>query len=210
MVHLHDAEPKYQFDLSGGNLSLDFANTVSWRKISQLAADHLFSYDDIISFAEQSCILSSQESNELRALAQRKHRLADAAFRRALVYREHVYRTFAALAEGKPPESGDLQQINDFVLEALHHRHLEPTNGHYRWGWQWNSKNALERILWPIAQSAADLLTSPELNMVRMCEAPDCAWLFLDQSRNRSRRWCDMKVCGNRQKARRHYQRLHR
>ena len=61
-------------------------------------------------------------------------------------------------------------------------------------------------ILWPIAKSAADLLIPPELE-VRLCKAPDCAWLFLDKSRNRSRRWCDMKVCGNRQKARRHYQR---
>lgn len=68
----------------------------------------------------------------------------------------------------------------------------------------------LERILWPIAQSAAELLTSSELGTVRLCEAPDCAWLFLDQSCNRSRRWSDMKVCGNRQKARRHYQRTNR
>ena len=76
--------------------------------------------------------------------------------------------------------------------------------------WEWKSQNPVDSILWPIAQSAADLLTSPDLAAVRMCEAPDCAWLFLDQSRNRSRRWCDMKVCGNRQKARRHYQRMHR
>jgi predicted RNA-binding Zn ribbon-like protein len=208
-VQLHGAGPKYLFDLSGGLLCLDFANTVSWREVPQRAADHLRSYEDLISFAEQSSILSSPECNGLRALAQRNHRLADEALRRTLAYREHVYGAFAAVAEGRPPESGNLQQINDFALEALQHRYLVPTDGHYRWQWQWNSKNALDRILWPIAQSGADLLTSPELASVRMCKAPDCAWLFLDRSRNRSRRWCDMKVCGNRQKARRHYQRLH-
>jgi predicted RNA-binding Zn ribbon-like protein len=62
-------------------------------------------------------------------------------------------------------------------------------------------------MLWPIASSAADLLTSERLKKVRLCEAKTCTWLFLDESRNHSRRWCDMKVCGNREKARRHYQR---
>ena len=204
------ATPRYEFDLSGGVACLDFANPVSGRKIPERAVDHLGSYDDFVVFAQQSGILSSEQGEELRALARRKHRLADAALRRALAYRENVYRAFSALAQGKPPEYGDVQQVNDCALEALSHRQIEPADGHYRWEWQWNDKNALNRILWPIAQSAADLLTSPEGQAVRMCEAPECAWLFRDQSRNRSRRWCDMKVCGNRQKARRHYQRTHR
>jgi predicted RNA-binding Zn ribbon-like protein len=199
----------FTFDLSGGSISLDFANTVSWRKVPAQATDHVRSYDDLIAFAEQSRTLSAQQAEELGSLAQRKNRLADGALRRALACRESVYRVFSLVAEGKPPESADVQQINDFALEALSHRQLQPDDGHYRWAWQWTSRDGLDRILWPIAQSAADLLTSPELQAVRMCEAPECAWLFLDQSRNRTRRWCDMKVCGNRQKARRHYRRAH-
>jgi predicted RNA-binding Zn ribbon-like protein len=190
-------------------LCLDFANTVSGRKIPERAVDHLRGYEDFVAFARQSGVLSSEQSEELLELARRKHRLADAALRRALIYRESVFRGFSALAAGTPPEHEDMQQINDSALEALNHRQLEPANGQYRWKWHWNGKNALDSILWPIAQSAADLLTSRELQAVRMCEAPECAWLFLDQSRNRTRRWCDMKVCGNRQKARRHYQRTH-
>jgi predicted RNA-binding Zn ribbon-like protein len=62
-------------------------------------------------------------------------------------------------------------------------------------------------MLWPVARSAADLLTSQEQSRVRECAASDCGWLFLDLSRNRSRRWCDMETCGNRTKARRHYAR---
>jgi predicted RNA-binding Zn ribbon-like protein len=190
-------------------LCLDFANTVSRRKIPERAVDHLRSYDDFVAFAQQSGVVNGKQGEELLALAGRKHRLAEAALRRALGYRENIYRAFAALAEGKRPEPGDVQQINDSAIEALNHRQLVPASGHYRWEWQWNSKNALDCILWPIAQSAADLLTSPELQAVRTCEAPECAWVFLDQSRNRTRRWCDMKVCGNRQKARRHYKRTH-
>jgi predicted RNA-binding Zn ribbon-like protein len=203
------ATPGYEFDLSGGSLCLDFANTVSGRKAPERAVDHLRSYDNFVAFAQQSGVLISKQGEELLALARRKHRLADATLQRALAYRESVFRAFSALAEGTPPEPEDVQQINDSAIEALNHRQLEPANGRYSWVWRWNSKKALDCILWPIAQSAADLLTSPELQAVRMCEAPECAWLFLDQSRNRTRRWCDMKVCGNRQKARRHYRRTH-
>jgi predicted RNA-binding Zn ribbon-like protein len=209
MVHSYNSKVEYAFDLSGGVLCLDFANTVSRRRVPEESTNHLRNYDDLIAFAEQSKILSPAQAEELRARAQRHSRKAEATLRTALSQREAVYRAFSALAEGRPADSGDLQQINDFAVQALNHRQLERADGYYRWKWQWNSKNMVDQILWPIAQSAVDLLTSPELAKVRLCEAPDCAWLFLDQSRNRSRRWCDMKVCGNRQKARRHYQRMH-
>lgn len=204
-----ETNPEYEFDLSGGTLCLDFANTVSQRKIPERAVDHLGSYGDLVAFARQSGVLTSDQGEELLALARRKHRLANSALRRAVASRESMYRVLSALAGGAAADPGDLQRINDSAVEAQNHRQLQPKDGYYRWEWLWLSKDALDYILWPMAQSAADLLTSPELRAVRMCEAPECAWLFLDHSRNRSRRWCDMKVCGNRQKARRHYQRLH-
>jgi predicted RNA-binding Zn ribbon-like protein len=200
--------PDYQFDLSGGALCLDFANTVSWRKALGQLNDHLKSYDNLVAFAEQSSVLSSQQASRLRAQARTRGTTASEILQTALAYRENLYRGFSALASGKPPAPNDLQKINDFAVDALGHRRLVRADGRYRWEWQWN-ENPLGSILWPVAQSAADLLIAPELAEVCMCEAPDCAWLFLDQSRNRSRRWCDMKVCGNRQKARRHYRRTH-
>jgi len=209
VVHSHEGESAFEFDLSGGVLCLDFANSVSRRKTPEESTDHLRDYDDLIAFAEQTKILSPKQAKDLQAHSRRHRRSAEDALRRAISHRENIYRVFSALAGGKPAGSADVQQINDFAVEALNHRRLERADGRYRWEWHWNRKNLLDCILWPIAQSAADLLTSPELDSVRICKAPDCAWLFLDQSRNRSRRWCDMKVCGNRQKARRHYQRTH-
>lgn len=209
MANSSGPEAPYTFDLSGGVICLDFANTVSRRKVPQLANDHLRNYDDLVAFCQQSQMFSVTQADELRAQARRRHRQAEETLRRAISCRESIYNVFSALAEGKPAGPDDIRHINDLALEALGHRQLELANGHYRWEWQWSSRD-LECILWPIAQSAADLLTSPELRAVRMCEAPECAWLFLDQSRNHTRRWCDMKVCGNRQKARRHYQRAHR
>ena len=206
MVHSHEGKLDYRFDLSGGVLCLDFANTVSRRKIPERSIDHLASYDDLVTFAEQSKMFSPKQAYQLRANSRRRNSGAREILQKGISYRESLYRAFSALAEGKPAAPGDVQQINDFAVEALNHRHLERADGRYSWEWEW-SKNPLDGILWPIAQSAADLLTSSQLDAVRLCEAPDCAWLFLDHSRNRSRRWCDMKVCGNRQKARRHYQR---
>ncbi len=191
-------------------MCLDFANTVSWRKAPAQSNDHLRSYDDLIAFAEQSKILPPGQADDFRAHARRRGSAATEILKIALVYRENLYGAFSALAEGKMPASGALQEINDFAVKALSHRRLARADGYYRWEWQWSKKDPLDSILWPIAQSAADLLTSPELGELRVCDAADCAWLFLDHSRNRSRRWCDMKVCGNRQKARRHYRRTHK
>jgi len=66
---------------------------------------------------------------------------------------------------------------------------------------------SLEAILWPIAGSAGELLTSDDLGRVRQCGGKTCRWMFVDRSKNRSRRWCDLKVCGNRTKARKLYRR---
>jgi predicted RNA-binding Zn ribbon-like protein len=200
-------ETGYQFDLSGGILCLDFANTVSRRKVSDRSIDHLPAYDDLIAFAEQSKIVLPEWARQLRTHSRRHRDTAQATLRRAVAYRENLYRAFSALAARKTAASSDVRQINDFAVAGLSHRRLVRRHGHYHWEWQWSQRISLDSILWPIAQSAADLLVSPSLSTVRMCQAPDCAWLFLDHSRNRSRRWCDMKVCGNREKARRHYRR---
>jgi predicted RNA-binding Zn ribbon-like protein len=199
----------YQFDLSGGALCLDFANTVSHRHVPQRRAEHLDSYADLIAFAQQSKLLSPKLVASLRARARRDPAGARSAFRKSIVLRESLYRIFAAIAEKKHVPPADLQRINDFALVALQHRKLARSDGDYRWEWQSDGGGLLDRILWPIAKSAAELLTSEDRAAIRECRAPDCEWLFLDHSRNRSRRWCDMKSCGNRQKARRHYQRAH-
>ena len=207
---LHTQKEKnrqYQFDLSGGILCLDFVNTVSWRNEPGGRGDHLGSYRDLTAFAEQSRVISHDRARELEAQAGRNSGLSERALRKSIALREHMFSAFSALAAGRPAAADDLRVIEEAALEALRHRRLVPVKAGYRWQWDEDGRQALDAILWPIAQSAVDLLTSRDLAAVRECEAPTCAWLFLDRSRNRSRRWCDMKVCGNRQKARRHYQR---
>jgi predicted RNA-binding Zn ribbon-like protein len=199
-----DSERK--FDLSGGALCLDFANTVLRRNQSDRAEDELSNYARLVAFARQTKLLSPAKADFLAKLATVKRRNVDRVLPAAVMLREAIYRVFAASAAGRQASSQDLKLLEDFALEAWRHRRLRPT-AKDGFGWQWKAEEAEspEQVLWPIALSAAELLTSDRLGSVRQCAADDCAWLFLDESRNHSRRWCDMTVCGNRQKARRHY-----
>ncbi|MDR3747265.1 MAG: CGNR zinc finger domain-containing protein [Acidobacteriota bacterium] len=203
---------EYEFDLSGGNLCLDFANTVNRRQDPDGATDHINCHGDLVSFAEQCELISPEQGNDLRAHAARERSRANRAFRKSLILRESLFRAFSAIAAGNSVEQPDLRRIEGAALEALRHRTLSGHRDNYQWEWKSEpgAKDQFDRILWPIAQSAAELLTSGKLDAVRQCEAATCAWLFLDESRNHSRRWCDMSICGNREKARRHYQRKHR
>ena len=203
VVAKHSAE--FQFDLTGGQLALDLANTVSRRDDPERRKDHLESYRDLVSFARQSGVVSAKQAGELLVHGERHGGQARRSFVEAVRLREAVYRALAAIAQGRKATEADLELISDYARKALQHRCLSRANGGYRW--EWRENNTLDRIVWPMSQAAVDLLTSDELRIVRFCEAPDCEWLFLDHSRNGSRRWCDMTTCGNRQKARRHYQR---
>jgi predicted RNA-binding Zn ribbon-like protein len=198
---------EFQFDLTGGQLALDLANTVSRRDDAERRKDHLESYHDLLAFARQSGIVSAKQAGELSGYAEQRGSFARKSFAEAIRLREAVYRAFSAIAQGKSATAADLDVITEFAVKALQHRVLSRADGGYRWQWQQTGNNPLDRILWPMSQAAAELLTSEQLRIVRFCEAPDCEWLFLDHSRNRSRRWCDMTTCGNRQKAQRHYRR---
>lgn len=200
---------EFQFDLTGGHLALDLANTISRRGNPARCVEHLTDFADLISFGVQDKILSHKEAKELRTFAEKNRTAANRSFSKAIELREAIYRVFAASARHKATPAEAVQIVDDYALDGLRQRHLAVGNGGFRWEWRTGAKGTVDRILWPIAQAAADLLTSDELKLVRWCEAPDCEWLFLDHSRNRSRRWCDMKSCGNRAKARRHYERTH-
>ena len=196
---------EFQFDLSGGHLALDFVNSISRRDSPEKTVEHLNTPRDLISFARQTGLLSSSQAEALERNAESRSRAATQTLRNAIALREAAFRTLLSIAHKKAVAAEDVEPIDKAAIEALRHRHIVHADGGYEW--RWNDDATLGRILWPIAQSAAELLTSPELKKVRECEARDCYWLFLDNSRNRTRRWCSMDACGNREKARRHYHR---
>jgi len=192
------------FEITGGALCLDLANTVNQRPTT--AAEGLRTYEDLVGWAEQAGVLTAAEGQALREEAARRPADAAAALSVVRELREALHGTFAAQARGALAPTDALAMINTALPPALARLEIHPADGGYTWSWR-RAGDQLDSMLAPVIDSAADLLTSPDLIRVRECESAACGWLFLDRSRNRSRRWCDMTVCGNRAKVRRHYQR---
>ena len=193
------------YEADAGHLALDFANTVS-NRLNDRRHDWLDSYSNLLAWGELVGILSNDNSRILQREAGRDPELATKALERAIHLREAVYRIFAAVAGGRPPENDAVGVLNRFLAEALAHIQIVPKAGVFHWEWM-GSDDAPDRVSWPVARAAAELLTSDEIGRVGECLGDGCGWLFLDMSRNRSRRWCSMAECGNRAKARRHYAR---
>lgn len=191
---------KAAFDLSGGDLALDLANTLSRRRTPEPRED-LREYEDLVAWGLQARTLTSAEAAGLRRRAAESPRAARAALLRARAVREAVFDVFSALAEARPVPSTGLARLNAALPDALARLRLEPAGAGAEWAWSEGA--ALDRVFWPAVRAAGDLLTGPDRERVRECGARDCAWLFVDRSRNGTRRWCDMAVCGNREKARR-------
>jgi predicted RNA-binding Zn ribbon-like protein len=126
---------------------------------------------------------------------------------RAITLREEIHRLISAHIAGESQDESDLSVLNRELSIALSHLRVVPADGAYSWGWDRTGdegQTPLDSPLWPVAQSAAELLTSPKLARVKVCAGEGCGWVFLDESRNGSRRWCDSRDCGNRERVRRH------
>ncbi len=190
------------FDFSGGRLCLDLTNTLSER-LGGSPVELLNTYIDVLTWSRQANILDDEEATRLRVLATSEPGSAEALLASIKQVRELIYRIFSALTAGHAARPEDIEQFNQVLARSMAHARLVPGASGFTWGWAGGS----ERPLWQSVYSAADLLTSDELGCVRICASENCGWLFLDTSKNHSRRWCDMKSCGNRAKARRHYDR---
>lgn len=184
----------------GGRLCLDFTNTVGGRSDTVLR-DKLRAYGDVLRFAQLSGAVSAAGARRLADAARSDPAPAAAVFRRALDLREALFRIFRASLDRRRPAARDLDTLATELSTARRHERLAPAGGIYLW--RWDDEAAPDRVLWPVARSAGELLTSDDLQKLRLCAGEECGWLFLDTSRNHSRRWCDMKDCGNRAKVRR-------
>jgi predicted RNA-binding Zn ribbon-like protein len=195
-------------ELVGGWACLDFANTVSTRDETRrgLHREYLTSYDQLIVWSQHASLLCEEEAMALLQTAAAHPTLVAAALDRAISVRETIYAVFSAIAHSRKPSERDLAAMNHALHEALSHLEIAPSGGGFRWAWI-GAVDALERMVWPIVRSAGDLLTSEDLGRVRECAREGCDWLFVDKSKNQSRRWCSMNTCGSRVKARRYYHR---
>jgi predicted RNA-binding Zn ribbon-like protein len=192
--------------LLGGRLCLDFANTADWHASDQ-PEERLTSYAEFVSWSRQAGVLTENQARRLLRQAADRPEEARVVMNRAIALREAIYEIFAAVAHGRSPAATDLTTLNAALSGMQARSQIAPTETGFAWQWA-GEEDALDRPLWSVARSAADLLTSDELQRVGQCaDDRGCGWLFLDTSRNHTRRWCSIQDCGNRAKAQRHYER---
>jgi predicted RNA-binding Zn ribbon-like protein len=189
--------------LLGGRLCLDFVNTVE-DPLSAEPEDFLHDYADLLAWTHHAGVLEEARATRLHRGALAEPERARLVFARALALRGSIERVFRRLAAGVEPPPDDVERIQSEYLEALRAASLTRSGAGY--AWSWNGADDLRSVLWPIVESAVDLLTNGDLKRVRQCPgAHDCGWLFYDASRNATRRWCSMEGCGSRVKMRRQY-----
>jgi predicted RNA-binding Zn ribbon-like protein len=197
-----------RFELTAGILCLDFVNTLDDRP-SDEPKELLAQYADLVRFAEDAGVLTSRKAEHLAQRADARSDDAQQTLGFAIELREAMHDIFWAIVHRRKVPQTALATLNKFVRETGGHSVLAQTNGHFvlQFDDQINPEPAFESILWPIVRSAADLLVSDHLPFVRACSSKTCQWLFVDTSKSHRRRWCNMRLCGNRAKVRRFYAR---
>jgi len=202
------------FDLCGGHPVLDFVNSLDKRFDKDGPVDLLLDYTDVLRFTAQTRLLG-QRHGQLLARSVTAGAAAG-ALRSARELREALAALFYGNLDGRPPAASVLRALERHFHAAERHRELRwrpplpDTTGFTGIAWQWDRFAGSAALpVWILSQAASQLLLSDETQRVRACGAQTCRWLFLDTSKNHTRRWCNMKVCGNRMKARR-FQQAHR
>jgi predicted RNA-binding Zn ribbon-like protein len=197
--------PKPPFEFIAGNCCLDFANTLDNRGDPH-PKELLTEYSQLLRWGEESGLITRKTAERLRVAGQHSPARAQSTLHEAIQLREAIYHVFAAVAQRQSVPAAQLAILNKAIHNATQQLQIVRGNGGFTWDWI-SPDASLDSVLWPVARAAGELLTSEDLIFVGRCASDTCAWLFLDKTKNHRRRWCEMKVCGNRAKAKRYYER---
>jgi predicted RNA-binding Zn ribbon-like protein len=190
------------FDLAGGHPALDLVNSLDNRFRADGPHEMLASYPDLLRFVSESGLLDPLQRQSLGKVA--GNEAAADALRGVRELREAAAGALYALIEEKAPPPGDMQTLERHFLVAHQHRELSWQPPNIAWAWRPAEKNDPFLPLWILSQAVEELLRSKgQVAQIKTCDVDTCRWLFLDTSKNHTRRWCNMRVCGNRMKARR-------
>jgi predicted RNA-binding Zn ribbon-like protein len=187
---------------------LDFINTLDDRFTLE-PKELLKHYVDLARFAEDTGILTDAQVDRLMTKGMQYPEEAKRVLGAAVQFREAISEIFYARAWNKPASAAAVAVLNSHLQEAAQHLQLVAGKKRFEWKFEADPYN-LFAPLWPIARDAAELLASDRLEFVRACASKTCEWIFLDESKNHRRRWCDMTKCGNRAKVKRFYVRSKR
>jgi predicted RNA-binding Zn ribbon-like protein len=195
------------FKRVSNEVCLDFANTNDWHA-SDHPVENIHSYAELVGWGKTAGILPGEVADRLALLEGERPGFAERAYHTAIQIREAIFRIFSNRYAGQPVAEEDMAMLNSIVRQAMAHRELVPEGDDFNWKWV-EDVDEENILLWTVTLSAANLLTSGKVSRVRVCEDDrGCGALFIDMSKNHSRRWCSMESCGNRAKAQRHYSRV--
>jgi len=183
------------------DLAIEFANTVAWR--GSAPAESLHRIGDVIAWLSANKAMQPPAMAELQQWFDAHSAESTLVFNEVIRLRENIYRLLSSAASSTDTTSEDFHQLNKALNDAAPRALLERTADAF--GWRIEARPTAVGILAPVLWSAADILVGPDSGRVRTCANEGCRWLFLDDSKNGSRRWCSMQACGNRAKAHRHY-----
>lgn len=192
--------------LIGGHPVVDFLNTVHWRNSDDRRRDTLTSYPDALRGAGRIGLLPVEEELEsMLEIASRDEKRSADALEDLVERRELVHRVFAAIAGDEDPARPDLEALGRAHADALAHATLVRRDDGFNWSWA--RSDLWRRPARLLIARATELLRSPDHERLKECDDDGCGWLFVDHSKNGSRRWCSMEICGSRSKMRAHYRR---
>jgi predicted RNA-binding Zn ribbon-like protein len=196
-----DLKPPEPSTTVGGTLCLDFINA----NLSSYSTEpgKIAPYANLTSWGLELGFLSSGQAKHLEQLARDHPERAADTMKRTKWLREILHRIFSNLAANLEPLKSDLEELIEAHARAVAIAKLKRVVDTYRLCWE--IKSDIEVVLYVIVHDAIRLLGDATLERVKAC--PDCGWLFVDSSKNRSRRWCRMDTCGARDKMRRYYRR---
>jgi predicted RNA-binding Zn ribbon-like protein len=195
------------FRCPGGALCLDFCN--SGQGARRASGDWIAGFPELIDWLEAAGAVTTGQAARLRRAGAASPRAATQVWRRAIKFREALFRVLKAKAEGGKVAREDLSDIEAEHARAVSFARLSWIGEAYRWSLD-PSAAALDAAMQPLVESAVSLLTSAKLERLRRCGNSTCYWLFIDETRNHSRRWCEMASCGNVVKVRRHREKARR
>jgi predicted RNA-binding Zn ribbon-like protein len=177
-----------------GHVALDFCNTAG-EHLADSFDEMLIDWETFVRWCVQAGIVAE---TSYASLARKRIPIQP-----VIRLRECIYRAGLALARQESIPAGDLAEMVRTAKGDLPIVHAGPGGLH----WQPKAEQCSEQLRALLAREALSLFCSPRAARIGICEGGACGWLFVDESRGKRRRWCDMKDCGSRAKARSFYER---
>jgi predicted RNA-binding Zn ribbon-like protein len=188
--------------LVGCDLALDFTNTSSGRG-HPTHQEHLLTAEHVVAWARHAKVVAPADGEWVLAALNRDKGLASGLLDRAWGLREIIYSIGVEVAANRRAPPDIVNSLAHVHAACIAQAKLAPHGSGFVWSWV-PQEAPIESLLGPIALSALTLLTQADLSRIKQCQGDHCGWLFLDTTKNKSRRWCEMEVCGNRAKQKRH------